>query len=316
MYPPELDYKTLKLPPSDDYSIVIITGKELRHKRFAYRLIEEFGDRVVVWYEIDDTIASNTTDVKSRSKIDKIISRLYKIPKWLSKQSASSLFGKICSIVDDLNYRFFVIRGVSKRMRLAEERLFSQEIDRIKRCSDIEPQKVSSRDIHSKEFIDNLRQISPYFILTLSGPLYRDELLSCARGVAINQHAGDSPKYKGSNTIHWALYHRDLDSVSSTVHITISGADAGAILRRSQATVFPNDSIETIFIRSVALGTELMIESIREIIEKNSIIVFPQPKYRGRTYLNRELSFSVMKAIYRDFRNGWLKDALERRRVY
>ncbi len=66
MYPSELDYKILDLPKSDDYSMVIITGKELRHKRFAYRLIEEFGDKVAAWYELDGTLTSNNSVNKNR----------------------------------------------------------------------------------------------------------------------------------------------------------------------------------------------------------------------------------------------------------
>ncbi len=316
MYPPEIDHKILELTKSNDYSMVIITGKELRHKRFAYRLIEEFGERVVAWYELDETLSSNHSENKNVSNIDNILTKARKIPKWVYRQTATSFFAKIFSLFNDIYYRFFVIRGVYKRMRVAEERLFAVEVSKIRNSTDITPIKIAPSSVHSSEFIETVRQISPYFILTLSGPLYKDELLNCAKGVALNQHAGHSPDYKGSNTIHWALYHRDLYRVSSTVHITASGADSGAILRRSQVAMFPEDDIETVFIRSVALGTELMIESIKEIIENQTVIIFPQPKYVGRTYLNRELNFKIMKAIYRDFRNGWLRDALDKRRIY
>ena len=313
MYPNDLDYRALELPNSDDYSIVIITGKELRHKNFAYRLIEEFGDRVIRWYEIDDSLSPKSYN--KTSKINKIFAILKKIPNWLKKQTIKSLFKNIIKIVDDIFYRFFVIRGISKRMQEAQYRLFNKNIERVKSKSNLTPIKVSSLDVNSDKFISEIKKLSPYFILTLSGPLYKEELLNSAKGLAINQHAGYSPNYKGSNTIHWALYHRDLDAISSTVHITSSGADSGAILRRSTVTIFADDDIETIFIRSVALGTELMIEVVREIIKTNTIKIFPQPN-RGKTYLNKELDFRVLKAIYRDFRSGWLKDALIKRREF
>jgi methionyl-tRNA formyltransferase len=140
--------------------------------------------------------------------------------------------------------------------------------------------------------------------------------LKTARGAAINQHAGHSPEYKGSHTILWPLYHRRLEYVSNTVHITRSGADSGPILRRSNPCLFKDDTPASIMSRSVALGTELMIEVVREIINHKQLPVFNQSIHTGKTYLGAEADRSVRESIIRDFQQGWLDMALQKQRQF
>ncbi|MCP4164570.1 MAG: hypothetical protein GY759_01605 [Chloroflexi bacterium] len=140
-------------------------------------------------------------------------------------------------------------------------------------------------------------------------------LLDSVRGVAINQHAGHSPLLKGSNTTHWALYHRKLAWVSSTIHITTPGAVAGPILRRSTPCLMPSDDVATVFLRVVALGTELMIESVQEIMNDKQVAVFRQPAQTGETHLGKELG-NIIAPIQRDFDAGWLADELVRQRAF
>ena len=153
-----------------------------------------------------------------------------------------------------------------------------------------------------------------YFFLTLGGPLYKTKLIKSIRGFAINQHAGFSPQYKGSNTINWALYHRKLDFIGSTIHIIDSGADSGLIFRRSNVVIQNDDTLNTIFNRTVALGNELMIEVINEIIDNDYIRIFQQPKYSGNTYLFKEFTSDHMICVLKDLRNGWLNLAIKEQR--
>ena len=81
---------------------------------------------------------------------------------------------------------------------------------------------------------------------------------------------------KGSKTIEWAFYKRSIDFICSTVHITSTGADSGEIIRRSQATIHIDDNIGTCFARVIALGTELMIEVVHDIINDKNITIFEQ----------------------------------------
>ena len=311
MLPTELEAEILNLPDTDNHTIVLVTSNSLRHKRFAYRMQQEFGDLVVAWYEFSNESSPNSK-IHSTPKNNSFGSRIQKIQEYLNAHGIKGTAKKVISVATEKLNPF---KG--EHDALEEESLFlKEEVDFLKKYQKLDPVQISSSSVHSSKFIEEIKELDPYFFLTLGGPLYKKPILDSIRGAAINQHAGHSPTYKGSNTIMWALYHRSLQHVSSTVHLTTTGADAGQILRRSSPCIFPNDSAYTIFLRTVSLGTELMIESVQEIIENKELTVFKQPTRSGKTYLNREFDPRVAKAIARDFKANWLQNELNKQRNF
>jgi len=312
MIPLELKEEILTLPDTDNHSIVIITGNGLRHKRFAYRLQKEFGDMVVAWYEVDSSEkAVYTCDQKvEKGRSQQLItvkndfrSSLKKIVLFVIKEGVTSTISRCLNYIMDR-------KGITIFRLKAEEDLFGKEIEELKAFSVVKPKKINPLDIVSNGFADEIKKINPYFFLTLGGSLYPDSLLKTVKGIAINQHAGHAPMLKGSNTTEWALYYRNINYVSSTVHITTSGADAGPILRRSSPCMFPTDSCEKVFARVVALGTELMIEVVHDIIKDKQLPIFKQTGTMGKTYVKKDFTHDIRKRIARDFRAGWLRNEL------
>lgn len=315
MLPQELEKEIITLPETDSHTIVIVTGNALRHRRFAHRLIERFGDAVIAWYELDDGVAPLYAETAGTDGVAPAGSRQRKIRQLLTRElprsfrvyGAKATFKRLLSLASDLYCKLFYLRKSGQKMAAEERRLFGAEIAAMEATCPLKAVRIHPSDVHAPAFVDRVKAHDPYFFLTLSGPLYRAPLLDTIRGAAINQHAGYSPLYKGSNTIHWALYHRELRYVANTVHLTTTGADAGGILRRSTPCVFPDDGIETLFLRSVALGTELMIESVEAIIRDKKVRVFKQPPFEGKTYLNGAYNLRIAKSILKDFRAGWLR---------
>jgi len=286
MLPPELEKRIINLPETDNHTIVMITSHDLRHKRFAYRLQKEFGDLVRVWYELSHDVPVKYTAEKPAA------------PKQASKPVKP------------------IIKKLKENYRQAQIKLFAEEIEDLKAYARLEPVKINWKDVHSEQFVNQIKKYDPYFFLTLGGPLYRKHLLDSIRGVAINQHAGHSPNFKGTNTTEWALYHRNLYCVSSTIHIITTGADAGPIFRRSNPCIFHKDHFTTIFARIVALGTELMIEVVQDIIKNKKVVVFDQPQTAGKTYLDKHFDEKIITSLTRDFDNNWLEEELLRQRTF
>jgi hypothetical protein len=262
MLPHELEERTLSLPPTTDHTIALITSTGLRHKRFAYRLQQEFGDLVVAWFEVGGARSG----------------------------------------------------PAEERQRAADERLFELEVRELRRSAKLAPRPVT--DPNASEFVRELERVDPYFFVSLGGPLYGPEVLGCARGVAINQHAGWSPTFRGTRTVEWALYHRRLDCVGTTVHVATANLDAGPVFRRAHATLTPWDTPEMCFARVVAFGTELLCETVGTIIHSKEIVAYDQPLDRGDEYVGAQLDAGIEEAIRRDFSNGWLEDALRRERRF
>lgn len=309
MYPLELAPETLPLPETDDHSIVLVTGNGLRHKRFAYRIQQAFGEQVVGWFELDAGVSTaagggNTTaDRGQRERRGR-----------LTGLRRGNLGARVRARLHARNTEK-QLRKYYAAQQQADLDIFGAAIDSLKQFALTPPIRIHPTEVATTAFLARLETLNPYFFLTLGGPLYKKPVLDTVRGVAINQHAGHSPLLRGSNTTQWALYHRQLDHVSATVHITTTGADAGPILRRSSPCLFPTDSVNHVFARVVALGTELMIESVREIIADKGVTVFPQPPGSGRTYLSQELG-AILPAIQRDFAAGWLPAELQRQRQF
>ena len=323
MIPHNLDSEWLSLADSR-YSIVIITGNRLRHQRFAYRLQHEFRERVVGWFQISNTPPKSGARSTEKGSVRTRFKKAFKlVPKTVSKEKIKDhverlgLFGFISQVFDfgvDFSKCAWRMYRDRNKLRQAELKLFGPEIEDLKEHAVVGPTEIVSPN--DKDTIDQIKRMEPFFIVSLGGPLLKKELLYCARGVAINQHAGWSPIMKGSNTSDWAIYHRNLDLLGSTVHITATGADSGAILRRSNPCILADDTPESCFCRVVALGTELIVDVIHEIIEKQGIMKYKQDPVTGKTYLGSHLTPFIRNSIATDFANGWLTKELARLRTF
>lgn len=313
MLPSEIQPEYVSFAETDDHSIVLITSGNLRHERFAYRMKEAFGDRVVVWYRLTGANARKYAAATSGPKPKTPKQRLRSIVAAGRQYSRGNGVIALGTAILRSAWQLVDWRLYKKEVRRAEESILRADVERLKKTVQITPTNLHPRDVATPEFLEEIKAIDPFFFLSLGGALYPEPLLNAIRGCAINQHAGHSPDFKGTNTIEWALYHRALDKVSNTVHITTSGADAGPILRRSNPCLFPDDNAAAAFVRVCAVGTELMIEAVREIIATGGIRTFPQSPDEGQTYLGRQIPPGMLRSVRRDFRLGWLRDELNRR---
>lgn len=307
MKPIDLNERNFLLPKHHNKKIIIITDNNLRHDRFALRIQKEYPDLVAAWYAYDD-INKNTQKIdfakggtlfeaRRLTLLVKKIFRLYSSKESFAKKIANGLK----KIVD-----FMIIKKYIDEAQNIEDEMFSAEVKRLRIHSCVKKVKINRGDVNSSAFSEILKKHDAYFLVSLGGPLLTKNIIDSVKGLAINQHAGHSPEYKGSRTIEWALYHRDLNCLSNTVHITTSSLDSGPIIRRSNLTLHSRDHPHRIFLKSVALGTELMIEVIEEVLNSKSIIVFDQPKGIGTTFLSKFLTKNITYILARDYKNGSL----------
>lgn len=306
MLPHDLKSSVKHLPVVDNPTIVIFTGTELRHDRFALKIINQFGSQVVGWYRIN-----NKPNVEKQSNLFPSADVLLRKVKRLVRLSRHPK-----ELLKNIAQRATRLNRVTKRQTLAdlEKEMFSNEIIRLQANSKVAP--IDIIDPNAAEIVEKIQSLAPYFILTLGGAKYSNDLIDCATGIALNQHDGWCPDYKGSNTIEWTLFNRDYSRIGSTVHVLTSGMDAGPILRRSTACLVGDDNRHTCFLRSVALGTDLMCEAVSAIIRNPEIEVFEQPYYQGRTYLRKQMDGDIVKAVEGDFDSGLFRNTIQAIRTF
>jgi methionyl-tRNA formyltransferase len=318
MIPAELDAQIIDLPAVDSYRIVIVTGTELRHDRFALRLQFEFPGLVAAWLQVVPASqcggVSNPAIYRRLTKLRASLSALgHGMPQILAsrlgRRAVVERTRKFCERAwSRLAYKS-LRRDTSQRT--VEQRLFGDEIERLRKAAYVTPTVVQNPN--SAQVIASIKALDPYFILTLGGAIYGKALCACARGLALNQHDGWCPEYRGSYTVDWALYHRDLSKVSNTIHILTDGMDSGPILRRSSACLAMDDTPESCFARSVALGTELMCETVREVIETKRARIYLQPQFAGYTYIGQHLTADIRHTIRIDLQRGLIRNDVARR---
>jgi folate-dependent phosphoribosylglycinamide formyltransferase PurN len=318
MIPAELNAQIIDLPTTENYRIVIITGAELRHDRFALRLQSEFPELVAAWLQVmPESLSEN---LPSRAAHPQRISRLAvalfslveDMPRILASRSGRRAIIERIQKLHERAWKHlshaFLPRGISQRV--VEERLFADEIERLHKTAYVTPTVVQNPD--SVDVIASIKALDPYFILTSGHTIRNITLSSCARGLALSQHEGWCPEYRGSNPVDWALYHRDLCKVSNTIHIVTDGGGSGPILRRSSACLAIDDTPESCLARSVALGTELMCETVRELIQTKRARIYRQPQFTGYTYVRQQMTDDTKRTIDADLQRGLIRIDLVR----
>jgi len=274
----------------------LITGGTSPHFiHFGYRIQQAFPGMVRAWF------------AKSPPPSERSVS--YRLRKfWRSPGRKSK---KILRIIEEA-------RGSIDRVRFArvlgdydkeEKALFSAEIERLRHVVTIEPRLISHPA--GSQLAGEVKKSDAYFLLVLGGPLVAQEVLQSIRGMAINQHDGWAPQVRGALSVDIAFYNRRIDWIGNTVHLMDTGADSGPILKRSLITLTKDATLFGCFFRTICLGTELVVETVQEMLRNEEVYCFPQSSF-GHTFLCSDITPRMRRFIIRDLARGWLPYAIEK----
>ncbi len=292
----DLDFDEINISNKDNKKIIIFTGTKIRHKRFANRLINKFPDEVVYWFEINKKTSLKKTKKKFQNYLNYLIS----------------------------NPKIFFIKLIDRMLTLYSKEK-PQDYDKIENdfyfyesIINNFKNKVNFLKIETPncdEVYRILEKEKPLLIVTLGGAKYSKRLIDYAK-ISLNQHDGWCPEYRGSNTVDWTLFHRDYFKVGNTVHLLSDNIDAGHIIRRSTINLSENDTPYICFLKSVSLGTELIIETIENLFKEKKIKIFKQSEKNQKTYYQKNYTKNVIRAINRDFSNDLYKNTLIKMRKF
>lgn len=290
--------------------LAVFTGSSLRHKRLINELELHFKDSVeILWVVSQKVSESDNVDKKSdmRKRITNFTNEhklIVLISKFKTVGYKKALKNMFFSVIEKIFKKVFLLFHAFMIKRA--EHFYYPNLRRFNPCN---AEKIVTQSPNSKEIENRLTNFQPDMFISFGGPIYKQHIYSKAK-VAINQHAGVSPFYKGSYTTEQAILRSDYNNIGVTIHHVSNLADEGAIIKIEKLQLNEYDSPAKIFIRNCALGNDVIISTIDNYIANNDITGIQQDN-KGLTYFAKHLSASHLAVLYIGYFFGYLNKQIK-----
>jgi hypothetical protein len=172
---------------------------------------------------------------------------------------------------------------------------------------------VSCGEINSIELRNYLQRFKPDIIAVLGSSIIGQEMISMPRTAMINIHSGLSPYYRGTWSFGWPVVNMEPEFIGVTIHHVNAGIDTGDIIYQTKPLLEPEDDLNTIFLKVIREGIELMVKAIGEISTNGSVLSHRQPPETGRFYKTKDLDEDSARICLRNLENGIIGEYLSNR---
>jgi methionyl-tRNA formyltransferase len=152
-----------------------------------------------------------------------------------------------------------------------------RELARQRGLPIFEPESINTDDARTE-----LARYGPdLFVVCDYGQILKPETLAMARLGGINLHASLLPKYRGAAPINWAVYHGELETGDTVIHMT-PAVDAGPAIAQVRLSIGPNDTAASLEPRLAELGAPLVTQAIEELIAGTARAIAQDPTQATR----------------------------------
>jgi len=169
------------------------------------------------------------------------------------------------------------------------------------------------KTINEPVYVNAIQEIRPDVIVVCGTSILRDKIISIPPKGVLNLHGGLAQKYRGTCTTLWALFNGEPEYIGATVHYVAPGIDDGDILYQGRPEISITDDPETLYVKVVKLGIEMMIRAIEDI--ENERVRSCVLTEKGTLYLNRMITPKVLQRVWQNIDAGMLDDYLKNRAV-
>lgn len=119
--------------------------------------------------------------------------------------------------------------------------------------------------VNNDNFVQYVKANAVDIVISVAAPeIFGSQLLQSPRVAAINYHTGALPSYRGRQPLFWAMLNNE-KTVSITVHEMTEILDGGPILSRIEIPVTPDDTLHTLYLKTVAVGPAALAEAVSKI---------------------------------------------------
>ncbi|TFH32782.1 MAG: hypothetical protein E4G99_12330 [Anaerolineales bacterium] len=130
-----------------------------------------------------------------------------------------------------------------------------------------------------------LEGLSPDLIVFTGGGLIRKNILGIPTLGVLNCHSGLLPRYRGMDTLEWALLEADQapPTVGLTLHFMDPGVDTGPILRQHLEDLKPGDTLDAVRRRLEPAMVRMVSRGVREL-QSGELEAQAQERSAGQQY--------------------------------
>ncbi len=125
------------------------------------------------------------------------------------------------------------------------------------------------KSINDQLVIRKIKEINPDIIIVNGTRIISKKHIIQFPCLAINTHAGITPKYRGVHGAYWALANKDPENSGVTVHQVDVGIDTGKIISQQRILITPKDNFTTYPLLQLGEGLQLLENAIQEYFSGN-----------------------------------------------
>ncbi len=151
---------------------------------------------------------------------------------------------------------------------------------------------INANKINSQEGIQLFKDLAPDLLITCRAPILASEIIKIPSIAAINLHYGIAPKYRGNDTLFWALFNHDYENLGGCIHHIDCGVDTGNILAEVYPPLHSTDTELSIGIKTSQLLGIAMVNYIKAQEKSQCPILGKPQKQKGKNYHYSERTFS------------------------
>ncbi len=163
---------------------------------------------------------------------------------------------------------------------------------------------VKCGEINSDSFASFLEELRPDLIAVLGSSVISSRVISIPLHGMINLHSGLSPYYRGTWSYGWPIVNNEPEYIGVTVHHVDPGIDTGDIIYQTRPVLEGHDDLNSIFLKVIAEGMELVTEAIEEMTNKGTIVSHKQERRTGRLYRSRDLDAGFARLCLANLQGG------------
>ena len=267
--------------------IVILTRTGFHHTCFINRLQERF--------EISCVVRESYPEIKRETVITALLKNLFK--RNGVKAIKDTLYLKRFHEMNSAGFRY---SRVLKDYMKAPFDVLSEE-------SGTRYMNIKCGEINTPAFETFLRDTKPDVIAVLGSSVIRPHIISIPSVAMLNLHSGLSPYYRGTWSYGWPIVNKEPEYIGATIHNINPGTDTGDILYQTRPALHDSDDLNTIFLKVISEGIELMADAVGMLVESGAVSSYKQPENVGRQYFSRDLSADIARHCLSNLGDGIIR---------